>query len=254
VVDLFDAHQMYDEDYLRLFAAPPGAPATHPDLAHSDTETELVWRLLDLQPGMRVLDLGCGHGRIANRLAARGCHVTGLDFSEVFLERARTDASALGVSVDYVAGDMRALPWVDEFDRVVCWSTAFGYFDDTANRGVLQQIRTALRPGGRLAMDLNNLMWRLRTFQPSRAHVREDGDMFVDRFRLAPLTGRLEVERTIIRDGRARTVPFVVRLFGFPEIRDWLVAAGFHGVAGFGEDGAELTADHERMVVVATAS
>lgn len=44
---------------------------------------------------------------------------------------------------------------------------------------------------------------------------------------------------------------FVKRLFGFPELRDWLLAAGFATVAGYGEDGQPLTASHRRMVVVA---
>jgi hypothetical protein len=40
-------------------------------------------------------------------------------------------------------------------------------------------------------------------------------------------------------------------LFGFPELRDWLLAAGFATVAGYGEDAQPLTARHRRMVVVA---
>ena len=44
---------------------------------------------------------------------------------------------------------------------------------------------------------------------------------------------------------------FVKRLFGFPELRDWLLAAGFTAVAGYGEDGRPLTAGHQRMIVVA---
>jgi SAM-dependent methyltransferase len=245
VSDLFDAGSMYDEDYLRLFASPV---AEDP---HSDTDAELVWQLSDLEPGMRVLDLACGHGRTANRLAARGCQVTGLDSSAVFLERARADAAALGVEVDYVAGDVREIPWTGEFDRVVSWATAFGYFDDTVNREVLHQIRRTLRPDGRLVMDLNNLVARLRSYQPSLVKQHESGDLRVDRFHLAPLTNRLEVERTIIRDGTARQVSFVVRLFGFPEIRDWLLDAGFTTVTAHGEDGLPLTADHHRMVVLA---
>ena len=79
---------------------------------------------------MNVLDLACGHGDLANRLAAHGCRVTGLDSSAVFLARARADAAASGVSVNYVAGDMGQIPWTGRFDRVLNWSTAFGYFDD----------------------------------------------------------------------------------------------------------------------------
>ena len=240
--DLFDAEAMYDADYLHFFASPGGG----------EKDAELIWRLLELEPGMRVLDLGCGHGHIANQLARRGARVTGLDSSSVFLDRARADAAALGIEVEYVEGDMRALPWTDSFDRIVNWSTAFGYFDDDVNREVLARVRAALVPSGRLGMDLNNLVRRLTTYTASRVLTAEDGAMLVDRFELVPTTNRLEVERTIIRDGRARRVPFVVRLFGFPEIRDWLLAAGFASVTAYGEDAEPLAAHHDRMILTAT--
>jgi hypothetical protein len=75
--------------------------------------------------------------------------------------------------------------------------------------------------------------------------------LLVDRYHLDALTGRFETERTVIRGGRARRVNFVKRLFGFPELRDWLLAAGFATVAGYGEDGRPLTASHRRMIIVA---
>src|SRR5215471_11787967 len=113
--DLFDAASMYDEDYLHFFAAPAGSAVSGAgsprELPPGERAAELAWRLLDLRPGMSVLDLACGHGDLANRLAARGCQVTGLDSSAVFLDRARADATAAGISADYVAGDMRQLPW-----------------------------------------------------------------------------------------------------------------------------------------------
>ena len=257
--DLFDAAAMYDEDYLYFFAAPPGLSvvAAHGPVVPGagvpgEAAADLVWRLLELRRGMDVLDLACGHGELANRLAARGCRVTGLDSSAVFLDRARAEAAAAGISVDYVAGDMRQLPWTGQFDRVINWSTAFGYFDDTTNRAVLDGIAGSLRPGGRLAMDLDNLTSFLASYCPSRVvAARANGDMLVDRYHLDALTGRFEAERTVIREGRTRRMRFVKRLFGFPELRDWLLAAGFAGVTGFGEDGQPLTADHKRMVVAA---
>jgi SAM-dependent methyltransferase len=256
--DLFDAAAMYDEDYLHFFAAPPGVSefAVHgpvvPGADAGEAAAELAWRLLDLRPGTSVLDLACGHGDLANRLAARGCQVTGLDSSAVFLERARAAAAAAGLGAEYVAGDMRQIPWTGRFERVINWSTAFGYFDDTANRAVLDGIARALRPGGRLAMDLDNLTSFLGSYCPSRVvAARRDGDMLVDRYHLDALTGRFEAERTIVRGGRARRVSFVKRLFGFPELRDWLLGAGFANVAGYGEDAQPLTSDHKRMIILA---
>jgi ubiquinone/menaquinone biosynthesis C-methylase UbiE len=257
--DLFDATAMYDDDYLYFFAAPGEVSefASHGPVVPGaglpgQAAAELAWRLAELRPGMSVLDLACGHGELANRLAARGGQVIGLDSSAVFLDRARADAAAAGVSAEYVAGDMRRLPWTGRFERVVNWSTAFGYFDDTTNRAVLDEIVRVLRPGGWLAMDLDNLTAFLASYCPSRVvAARENGDMLVDRYHLDALTGRFEAERTIIRSGRTRRVKFVKRLFGFPELREWLLAAGFTAVAGYGEDGQPLTADHRRMIIVA---
>ncbi len=256
--DLFDPAAMYDEDYLHFFAAPvTGVPTHGPVVGTAYTgasaAVEVVWRLLDLEPGMSVLDLACGHGALANLLAARGCRVTGLDSSAVFLDRARADAAAMAVEVEYVSGDMRELPqWTDRFDRVVNWSTAFGYFDDTTNRTVLSEIVRVLRGGGSMAMDLDNLTKFLTSYTPSRVTAtRDNGDMLVDRHHLDPLTGRFEVERTVVRDGRARRLAFVKRMFAFPELRDWCTASGFTHVTGYGEDGNPLSSDHNRMITIA---
>jgi len=99
---VFDVSEVFDDDYLYFY---------EPRLAEvSDADAELIWRLLELEPGMEVLDLACGHGRIANRLAEQGVRVTGLDATPLFLERARRDAAALGINVEYVEGDMRRSP------------------------------------------------------------------------------------------------------------------------------------------------
>jgi hypothetical protein len=101
-------------------------------------------------------------------------------------------------------------------------------------------------------MDLDNLTSFLAAYCPSRVvAARGDGDMLVDRYHLDAVAGRFEAERTVIRGGRTRRVNFVKRLFGFPELRDWLFAAGFSAVTRYGEDGQPLTSGHKRMVIVA---
>jgi len=121
-VDDWPIEELFDEDYLLFLTARQSEES-------DDADAALVAELLGDVAGARILDLGCGHGRIANRLAARGARVTGLDATPLFLDRAREDAARRGVDVDFVAGDMRALPWAWRFDAVVSWFTAFGYFD-----------------------------------------------------------------------------------------------------------------------------
>jgi SAM-dependent methyltransferase len=226
----FDIEDVFDDDYLFFYA----------DILTdevSDGQAELIWDLLELEPGAQVLDLACGHGRIANRLAEKGATVTGLDATHRFLDLAREDARVRDVEVDYVEGDMRELPWEGRFDAVTCVFTSFGYFDDEDNRRVLQGARRALRPGGRLWVDVNHLPWLLANFR-AEVVVERDGQWMIDRNHYDVLTGRSINDRTILRDGRQRSMQFSVRMFTFPELRDWLLEAGFgevHGCSGRGE-------------------
>ena len=238
----FDVEGMFDEDYLYFYAGLLDA--------RGDAEAGLIWRLLEVEPGMEVLDLACGHGRIANALAARGCRVTGLDATPLFLERAQRDATARGVAVAYVEGDMRGPPWTGRFDRVINWFSSFGYFNDAGNRRVLTEVARVLKPGGRFGLEMNNRDGVIRRFQPASVDER-DGDLLIDRRRFEPLTGRIVTQRTVVRGGRVRHIPYFVRMFTFTELRDWLLDAGFTSVEGYGEDGGLLALDSRTIITVA---
>lgn len=239
----FDRAGIFNDDYLYFYAERLSEAATR-------EEVDRLCSVSGLQPGERVLDLACGHGRIANRLAALGAQVTGLDATSEFLRLARAEASRLGVTVDYVEGDMRRLPWEAAFDLVVSWFTSFGYFGDEDNRRVLAEAHKVLRPGGRVVIDLNDRDALMRRYLPCVV-VDRDGDLMIDQHAFHPLTGRSNVTRTVIRDGQVRTSRFFTRLFGFTELRDWLEAAGFTDVNGYGIDGNPLTAHSPRMTITA---
>lgn len=213
-------------------------------------DIDLIWRLLDLHSGMAVLDLACGHGRIANPLAAHGCAVVGLDVTPAFLEQARLDAAVQGLAVEYVEGDMRALPWAERFDRILNWFTAYGYFDDDGNRAVLAQAYRALKPGGKLLIDINNRDYILKNYQHTAVMERGDNYM-IDRMRYDISTGLNHTERIIVRDGQIRRMQFFLRLFTYSELATWLRQAGFRHVTGYDQDGQELRVDSRRMTVVA---
>jgi len=108
------------------------------------------WRRITVErvvrPGDSVLDACCGTGDLAIAAARRGGEVTGLDFSERMLERAR----AKSPSIEWVRGYVLALPFPDaSFDAV---TVGFGVRNvDDLEAGV-RELRRVLRPGGRLGI------------------------------------------------------------------------------------------------------
>jgi len=232
--------EVFGEDYLHFYA-------TWLTDEVSDRQADLVWRLLGLDAGDDVLDLACGHGRIARRLAGRGARVTGLDADPYFLELAR----AAGAGVDYLQGDMRELPWDEpRFDAVVLWFTAFGYFDDATNAGVLRGIRRVLRSPGRLLIDLNHLPFVLARFQ-RQDWVRRGSDVVLDAFEWLPARSVMRTQRTYVRGGEVREISYDVRMYMPAELRELLLGAGFARVDLLGQSGEPLTGDDRRLFAVA---
>ena len=232
----FDFEGVFDEDYLYFYEEMLTPERT---AAEVDQIAEL------LGPREHVLDCPCGHGRIANVLAERGYRVTGLDASELFLDRARADADARGVDVEYVHGDMRKLPWRETFDGLVNWFTSFGYFDDATNREMLVGFCDALRPGGRLVLETQNPARLFRILLPA-VYVRRGDDLMVDIHDMDYETWRMRTERVLIRDGKIRRTHFVARFYSYPELRDELARSGFENV----RPGVEPNLEN-RLVVVA---
>ncbi|MEH2227651.1 class I SAM-dependent methyltransferase [Nostoc sp.] len=244
LVNTFDRNSVFEEDYLYFYET-----LLTPE--RTQHEVDLICRLLDLQSGMNILDLACGHGRIANQLAARGYDVTGLDATAFFLDKAKQDAASKGIKVEYLQGDMRSLPFSDRFNYIINCFTAFGYFDDDENRSVLTEAYRALKVGGKLLIDIYNFSRVLQEFTPELVTERE-GNYMLARTRYDALTNRTYTERIIIRDGQVRRGQYFVRNFTFPEIRDWLLQTGFSEVEGYGYDGESFALDSRRMIVVAS--
>jgi len=114
---------------------------------------------LDLQPGLRVLDVGFGGGVSLPELTARvGDHgvVAGIDLSPAMVRRARGQfRQLLGAGrLELVQGSVESLPWPDAaFDRALSVNTIF-YWPDTA--AGLREIWRVLRPGGVLTLAMRS--------------------------------------------------------------------------------------------------
>jgi ubiquinone/menaquinone biosynthesis C-methylase UbiE len=129
-----------------------------------DDLVEMIIHVLELKPGDRVLDLACGSGEHAWRLAKRGMEVVGVDIAPSLVAHCQEQAAKEDVTTArFVQGDMREIAYDSEFDAVLLLSGSFGFYDDATNKDVLARIAQAQRPDGRVLIDV---------FDPARMVVR----------------------------------------------------------------------------------
>src|SRR5215211_7301852 len=127
-------------------------------------------RRVDVRPGDRVLDVGCGSGVFLRAAADRGAQVFGLDASEPLLEIAREVAP----EADLRLGDMQALPYDDDSFDVVAGFNTFFFADDMV--AALREAGRVAKPGGPVVIqvwgrpercDLTPMKDAIRSFLPS---------------------------------------------------------------------------------------
>ena len=121
-----------------------------------DTKREIAFleRNELLTAGRRILDLACGGGRHSVAMAQRGAAVTGIDLGPAAIRAARRRAARARVSVQWLQGDLRRLPFEGEFHVV---TFLFGCFTEMPRReaeAVLASISNSLSPGGALVLDV----------------------------------------------------------------------------------------------------
>lgn len=140
---------MFSIEWFDTFAA----KVTEPIL---QAELDGICRTVPLAQYPRILDVGCGIGRIAGPLAARGYSVTGIDVSLDALRAAHLRAPG----PRYLALDQRhigRMRW--EFDAVLVLWHSLGFVSPAADVETLTGVATALRPGGLVALELFHPEW-----------------------------------------------------------------------------------------------
>lgn len=97
-----------------------------------------------------VLDSGCGTGEHALYFTSKGCKVTGIDFLDEAIQRARRKASDRGMSINFFVKDATDLNgWAERFDNVIDSGLFHGLSDEDRKKYV-EGLAAVLKPGGRL--------------------------------------------------------------------------------------------------------
>jgi ubiquinone/menaquinone biosynthesis C-methylase UbiE len=160
--------------------------------------------LAAIEPGHRVLEIGCGTGNLT--LRAQRMHpeadVVGIDPDPLALERARRKAERAGLPVRWDRGKAGELPYPDEsVDRVLS-AFMFHHLDDTEKKSALAEVRRVLRPGGQLHLvDIaGHHHGRFGRRMLRNEHLRDNaGEGIPNRMREAGLTDIHTGERGRIR-------------------------------------------------------
>jgi SAM-dependent methyltransferase len=220
------------------------------DPARTAAEIEGLRRLAPIESGMRVLDLGCGYGRVSLPLARLGCDVTALDGSGTQLALARAAAEGEGLRVSFVHADMREIDLADRFDAVLLLGTALGYVEDPGGDQVaLRAAARALAPGGRLLVDTENREPKLRA-APQVWFRMGESLLWAER-RYDHLTGRWTERMEWESGGGERDVAeYGLWLYTAAELRRMLAAAGLTVDGLWGSlDGRPYDAESPRTVI-----
>jgi 2-polyprenyl-3-methyl-5-hydroxy-6-metoxy-1,4-benzoquinol methylase len=122
-----------------------------------------VLQLLDLHPGMRFCELGCGPGWMTRFAARHGLHAEGYDIAPEMIAIAREQAAAEGLDVVFETADMEELDLGRRFDACLIYDAL--HHSPRADH-VLRSAHRALRPGGRVLLAEPN--WKHR-FQGRQA-------------------------------------------------------------------------------------
>jgi len=140
-------------------------------------EASVAWIVgrLGLKAGNAVLDLGCGPGLYASRLAARGLLVTGVDYSRRSIAYARDAAARQHLDITYRNQNYLTLEDVNSYDAALLIFGDYCSFNPDQRRQILSNVHRALKPGGYFVLDVSTRLHREKYGAKNRWEVHDGG-------------------------------------------------------------------------------
>jgi SAM-dependent methyltransferase len=202
-----------------------------PDIDAASRPPEIIRRsaawivqILGLKPGDSLIDLGCGPGLYAARLAQSGLRVTGVDFSQNSIDYAMDAAQRDGLDVTYRCQDYLQLKDESQFYDAALIYGDFCPLSPQQRTRLLANVHRALKPGGRFVLDVSTPILRKRVGLKNGWHAAQsgfwkpgphlvleqgfayEGDIYLDQYIVIEENGKISVYRNWFQDYSAETI------------------------------------------------
>jgi len=206
-----------------------------PEDDETDEEVDFITSILELTDDAYILDLCCGQGRHAFKLAEFGYSVIGLDSSSVLLDIANNSSLS---NLWFIEGDMRNIPLrKNTCDAVINMFTSFGFFDDKDNIQVLKSVASALKHKGKFLLDYWNPYASVQLDGTRNWWWVNDKILSLAEAKYDYISGRLQDHRTIIDFEKASIDKFTrdLRFYTLPELELMLKSVGMRIIKVYGD-------------------
>lgn len=222
--------------------------------AEAPAVAEAVCRIAGLSKGAKILDAGCGPGRISVELALRGLDVTGVDLIQSELDAAAETAADENVDLELVRADLRTFKSDKKFDCAVNLYTSFGYCDTIEEDAqILKSIFDSLRDGGYFILENLSRETAIMNFTEGEWFERA-GKTVLTQFEVVGAWEGLRSRWILIDNETGGRIDheFVQRLYSAVELKRIMLGIGFKSVEIYGNyDFSPYNQNAKTMVIVA---
>lgn len=223
-------------------------------LFYTKKEIAFIKKALNLPKNEKILDLCCGHGRHLLPLANMGYQMTGLDLSKKALSILNKEIKNKKLKARIIRGDMRKIPFKNEFDAVINMFTAFGYLEtDYEDFKVLKSVARALKPGGKFLIDIINRDYILANLQPKS--WEKIGKLLILEERIYNFKNHHYTVKVWILDekGKWHRNTYALRIYSLAEMKKNLSKVGLKIVKIYGDTigNKKFNKNSKRLVILA---
>ena len=205
-------------------------------------ETCVAWiiKTLGMKPGDAVLDLGCGPGLYAAKLARRGLAVSGVDISQASIAYARSFAVEHKLRINYRCQDYLTLTDENHFDVVLLIYGDYCTFSLDDRQRLLGVVGRALRPGGHFVLDVSTRVHRAKHGLKENCYISEGGfwrpgphlvlelgfdypeeAIWLDQYTIVEKNGEMTVYRNWFQDYDRESITAELAASGFDVLSVW---------------------------------